>query len=1201
MFEDALLNTNYLLSQTKKQQVLASSPKISAWVSANAGAGKTHVLKLRVLRLLLAETLPERILCLTYTKAAAAEMSQRIFNDLAEWATARADNLREKLSKLLDRDPTEHEVNLSRQLFARTIDAPGGLKVLTIHAFCERLLQCFPLEAGVPPGFTILDSDQAFVFRREAITTTLREAYAAPNSKLGQALKSVVARATDENFDQVLVELLQCRQWIEDMKDLSYRSGDSTPFESVRKAYCEIFAVHDDTTHKGLIHKQANVLNITDLQAAANILLKGGKRDVELAGLLSKAAESMGKERISYLRKAFFTTSGRPRSDKQFISKSVRVANKCMAEQLTHARNNLHTLTQEMLGLETVDATLALMCLGSRILHHYDDAKTQRAALDFEDLITKSASLLMENNSANWVLYKLDGGVDHILVDEAQDTSATQWKIINALATEFFTGENLNNSVRSIFAVGDEKQSIYSFQGAVPERFADMGKLFSKQVRDVGQIWKHIPLTLSFRTVKPLLDAVDAIFSNKKRTPGMNLSGMNIYHQALRNSDAGCFEIWPIIKSEPPKNVLPFHPLEDLTPDAPADVLARKIAKHIKNWLKNGEILQSQGRPVHPADILILVRRRQPFGPKIVRALKNLCIPVAGADRIALTDQLAIQDLLALADFILLPEDDLALASTLKSPLFKFDDDDLLLFAPQRKTSLWSALLAHVDRKESQNERFIYAIEKLERWKAFANFIPPYEFFSKILDHEGGRAQLIGRLGPDSADSIDEFMNLALTFDQSAPASLQGFVHWFRDSMREIKRDMEQTRDEVRVMTVHSAKGLESPIVFLPDTCTAPGGGLQSSLVDLIGFEIHQQQKAAPKAWAIKGSRALQPIANGLAKITSREEEEHNRLLYVALTRARDRVYIAGYENKNRRSKQCWYDTIWDGLQDNLCLKHDVGGDKVWRIESTQTQEVLVKSQINSTEVPVVQLPAWALCKAPQASQPTVLFSQSCLESSETNPEMKTSIFAEKKSQEYRLAETLFTSPLNKELESRFLRGRLIHTLLNNLQMYSHEEYHGIAEQYIHMYGKSLGTQTRASIIEEVLNVITDPICSSAFEREAQTDVSIIADLISPFPNDPPLKVSGKIDRLVKTSDGILIIDFKSNRYPPETLNKVNPTYLMKLAAYSLAIRNIYPSVSVRAALIWTFRPTVMEVPDHILHNNEYRLWSQHKSNLDAH
>jgi len=449
-------------------------------------------------------------------------------------------------------------------------------------------------------------------------------------------------------------------------------------------------------------------------------------------------------------------------------------------------------------------------------MQRYADAKAHRAALDFDDLIRRTALLLSTSAQAQWVLYKLDGGLDHILVDEAQDTSPEQWKIVEALATEFFSGEGAAaGAPRTLFAVGDEKQSIYGFQGAMPEKFAEVGRRFEAAAKAAGQNWRQVPLTLSFRTTKPVLDAVDHVFADPGLARQISTGGTAIQHEAFRLGAAGVVEVWPPEIPEVVPAVETWAPLDEQPVALPVARLAERIADTIRDWLDRGEILQSEGRPIRAGDILILVRRRRPFATTVVAALKARNIAVAGADRIRLADQIAMQDLLALGDFLLLPEDDLALATVLKSPLFDLDDDDLMRIAPGRPRALWSALI----RAANEQPKFAEAVALLKRWRARADLLPPFEFLAEILDRDGMRGRLLARLGPEAGDPIYEFLRLAISYDEGEPPSLQGFIAAIRASDREIKRDMEHGRDEVRVMTVHGAKGLEAPIVFLPDTC----------------------------------------------------------------------------------------------------------------------------------------------------------------------------------------------------------------------------------------------------------------------------------------------------------------------------------------------------------------------------------------------
>ncbi len=1184
-----------LLAQTEAAQARASSPDASAWVSANAGAGKTHVLKLRVLRLMLAGTPPERILCLTYTKAAAAEMAQRVFDELSEWATLDDTRLSELIAQLLQRRPEPEDLVAARMLFARAIETPGGLKVQTIHAFCERLLQRFPLEAGVPPGFSILDDETAFTLRREAIDRVLSLANSDPKGELGQALQLCVAKAAEERFDLLLGMALGERSWLRAVAQWQDDTG-SEGADPVETYYRRLFGLTDDQTSNDLIREMSEVLSSTMLARAAEVLTTGGKLDQKLAAQLTIANRASSAEaKAIELGEALLTKSGTPRSDRQFVSKAIREAEPGVSDALCDARDAFYKLKQQQVALELVLATTALIRLADQVMQFYFEAKSRRAALDFEDLIDRTSALLGDANAAEWVLYKLDGGLDHILVDEAQDTSPAQWRVIQSLADEFFAGVGASETVRSVFAVGDEKQSIYSFQGAAPRMFDQAGQAFQAAARHAQQEWHRVPLTLSFRTVEPLLNAVDAIFADEARVPGLTSGSSQIRHVALRTGEAGLFEVWPTVKPEEVEPSAAFDPLGEQSVRSPVKRLAEKIALRIESFLKTGEQLVSQGRPIRPQDIIILVRKRQPFAPEMVRALKSRGIPVAGADRLVLTEQIVIQDLLALGEFLVLPEDDLSLAAVLKSPLFDLNDDDLLSFAPERKGSLWSALLAAA----ADSPRLQAASDTLKRWRALSDFLPPYEFFATLLDRDGSRQKFLGRLGIDAADPLDEFINLAMSYDDQEPASLQGFLSWMRDGERTIKRDMEQGRDEVRVMTVHGAKGLEAPIVFLPDTCSAPGASPATPLVDLAGEETLGGGPPV-HAWSTKGAGQLPPVAAGRAAKTKRETEENNRLLYVALTRARDRIYVTGFEGKRPPQPGCWYDTIWQGVEGLVTEQQDADGNAYWSLESRQSLPVTRKAAEQKSSAVEQELPEWAGRRVAAEPQLVVPLAPSKLAPLEVDSEGESQGIEEVRKQREDVSEPPSASASHMASDNRFLRGLLTHGLLEHLPAHPAGQWEMLAERFANLRGAALSERVRQGIVSESLAIMRDNEFAELFGPESWAEVSIAAEVPRKEGEGPPLRVAGQIDRLVQNDHEVLIVDYKTNRPPPRELDAVPETYLLQISAYHLAIEQIYPGKRIRSAIIWTDGPNFMEIPEPLIVQHQQRLWTLRTTDLDA-
>ncbi len=1183
-------NVDVEFRRTLRAQVEASDPGASVWVSANAGTGKTHVLTMRVLRLLLSGTSPEKILCLTYTKAAAAEMSKRVFDKLAEWVTASPTQLGTALADLMSRKPAKDELLRARTLFARAIETPGGLKVQTIHAFSERLLQRFPLEAGVPPGFVILDDATARELKREAIDDVLAGATRDSSGELGRALGTAIAYAAEDHFDDVLSDALLHRRWLAEIPRLEHAGFEG--FAAFGALLKENFGVRADATRASLAAEMSGLVGDAGLKRLKGVLAEGGVSDQKLAAVLSEALGAADAAHKSSLLAAYFLT-GKAAPRKSLMSKALQETYPDIDAQMQRAQHKFFTLYREAQGMDVVAATLALSRLADGVLQSYTTAKDRRAALDFDDLIEKTASLLRTGGSAEWVLFKLDGGIDHILVDESQDTSPQQWDIIAGLAEEFFVGSGAREEPRSLFAVGDEKQSIYSFQGAVPQTFDTRGKEFALRAADAGVRWRRIPLNVSFRTVAPVLDVVDAVFADEVRTPGVPVGVEGIRHIAKRAGQSGLIEIWPTEVHEEQVAADAWLPLEDAASEAPSLRLANRIADTIRDWCDNGEILQSENRPIEPGDILILVRKRDPFAGPMVGALKARGIAVAGADRIQLSSQIAVQDLMALGDFLTLPEDDLSLATVLKSPLFGFDDDALLAIAPGRKGTLWKALL---DQAQA-DAKFADAAETLKRWRRAADFSPPFEFFASLLDRDGGRAKLLSRLGPDAADAIDEFLNLAVSYDDGAPPSLTGFLAWLRTTVREIKRDMEHGRNEVRVMTVHGAKGLEAPIVFLPDTCSATTAATRRGRPIAVHDFKRPESFPAPFVWPVKGTSGLEAIAGANSALEAAERNERNRLLYVAMTRARDRLYIAGFEGKRGRERGCWYDTISQALGDMLETGTDARGQLVRRIVSQQSAPHDMPKVDLSQREGGLTLPDWAYAPARREPQLTIPLAPSRLapyEMDETgepspNPPRASGL------------DEPYASPLGGTSgQNRFLRGLLTHALLQYLPDVDPAVWPKAAKAFVAKRGRGLSGRVQSSIVSETLAVLGHAEFAPLFGPESRAEVPIVAEVPRPKGRGPALKLAGQIDRLAVTQEAVYVVDYKTNRPPPRKVAEVADVYLFQLAAYALALEQIFPGRAIRAALLWTDGPRLMEIPGKLLNDFKGRLWDVDPGSLDA-
>jgi ATP-dependent helicase/nuclease subunit A len=1156
------------LTQARKDsrdyQLRAADPANSAWVSANAGTGKTYVLVLRVLRLLLSGASASSILCLTFTKAAAAEMSNRLIARLGDWAAMSDAALAKELSDILQRQPSAEEFGLARCLFARVLDAPGGLKIMTIHAFCDRVLRRFPLEAGVPPGFTILTDEDRHAALQEATDAILRKAAGDSRSQLGKALTTIVAYASEDRF-QDLLRAVAAKQ--ETLRRLIHRQRGADAFDGIEAALRAMLGAARDDTPESILARQASTAPDTLITTAIAMWRDGSKNDQKLADAMMLARGKADAARVEALAAVFLTKEGTPRADKNFITKALRESHAGTAEALCRARDDFFALEIRRRAAGAAMATAALLRLADAVIDRYEEAKAQRSAMDFDGLIAKTEALFQRSDAAAWVLFRLDADLRHILVDEAQDTSPAQWALVRALTAEFFAGEGVEDRPTTLFAVGDEKQSIYRFQGADPRQFAGTGADYSARAIAARQPWIEAPLTLSYRTTKVVLDAVDLVFADGARVSGLTADGRAVRHFAHREGEAGLVEIWDTEKPDTPEQVSAWEPYaENAAAAPPAKRLAARIARQVRHWLDSGDVLPSLARPVRAGDILILVRKREPFASQMVRALKAHGIPVAGADRMKLTEQLAVMDLVALGDALLLREDDLTLAALLKSPVFGLDDDDLFAIGHGRPGSLWDALTAQAAAKPA----YAVAAAQLEQWRDAATGMRPFDFYKARLESDGVRERLLARLGPDIADAIDEFLNLALSYERGETPTLQGFLHWLRASEPEVKRDMEAERDEVRVMTVHGSKGLEANIVFLADTCSVRGAG-RGALIELEPRDAPPVAGKVP-VWVIPGARLIPPVAEACEREARAEREEYQRLLYVAMTRARDRLYVAGFEGLNGRESGCWYDLISDGLEARLSETTDYAGNPVRRMECAQLAAPKVSAGRHASAA-AGAMPVWSSQIQGDAGGP-ILINPSRLD----------------------LDGALHSGDGLRPRGEAITRGALIHRLLELLPRMPAAAREKAGRAFLEAEGASLTSGDRRALLSGCIAILGDPVLGGFFGAESHAEVPLTAEIPPIWHGGPPLLISGQIDRLVIRGKDMLILDFKSGGSIPQAPELTPESYLAQLAAYRLGLSRLFMGNNLHAAILWTDRPQLMAIPTALIDRGERLLYESVRS-----
>ncbi|MGB0908021.1 MAG: double-strand break repair helicase AddA [Maricaulaceae bacterium] len=1152
-------------------QTAAANPRRDVFVSANAGSGKTYVLVNRVSRILLldGEVKPEKILCLTYTKAAASEMQSRLFKNLGAWSVMPEAELRGELVEVLgDAElAANFDLKQARELFAKALETPEGLKVQTLHAFCERILSRFPIEAGILPGFDALDDGEARGLHEAVWDGILQAAFDKPESDLAQAIAFLMPITANSTWESL-------RAWMAQNVYAVQAWDEAGGVEPLAKR----LGLKGDETVESLKARIWNDVDKSALELAAKAMVQSGTatQKTKAEGLLAALRGPDAITAFDLYSNALLTAGGTvttriwAKKDTADISAFIGTSK----DDPSPAMQAIEQAVEDLQSVSILSETNAVLTIAKRFATDYDVRKRARRVLDFNDQIMKVRDLLKNSHVSEWVKYKLDGGIEHILVDEAQDTSPQQWEIVDVLREAFINeAERDPRFPRTMFAVGDEKQSIYSFQGAEPQIFID---------KTTAEKTDALRLRMSFRSAPNILRAVDAVFAD-----GNGLQDMfgtdytapppeDSRHTAHRNSVAGLVEIWPAapapvgVDEEEPWNP---KPLDALSQDSSREALARAIAGQIKMLLDTKEPVtvrektasggtQELVRPMQAGDILILVRKRSgSFFNAMIRNLKTHGIAVAGADRLQLSDSIAVQDLTSLAKFACLPSDDLSLAEVLKSPLCDVSEDQLFELATGREGSIWNAL------QESGAAWAAVITARLKEVLKLSERRAPYEFFSDVLNMRLADGSSIlkafyKRLSLEVQDPIEAFLSRALAHQRRGAPSLQHFVQSFARDNQDLKRELNDGQNVVRVMTVYGAKGLEAPVVILPDTTQVPES---KSALDrgMLNLGDNTFARAPSKD---KSPEAINKIRDARA---AKNEQEYLRLLYVAMTRAESRLLICGYFSGRRTDDnrgQTVNETSWHGRIEAAVKAMD--GAHV--IDTPFSNEYFTGYAFGgrpeaganyiATETPAPDLPEWLYRPRHDGEQPVRRVTPSHLLAPPPGLDAPT------------------YSPLDAPTQ-RFLRGNLIHTLLEFLPDIAPNQRRERAKAFL-LGHENLSNSMREDIEAAVMDVLEDARFAAIFAEGSRAEVSL-AGRVDSLPES--VYLNAQIDRLAVTDSHVYVVDYKSNRPPPKTAHGVAEIYLGQMAAYREMAAALYPNREVICALLWTDRPDFMVLPDALL------------------
>ncbi len=1122
------------LKPLRAEQAAASAPETHVWLSASAGTGKTHVLTARVFRLLLNGVPPERILCLTFTKAGAAEMANRVHERLAAWVRMEDVALFNDLEALGEPSgPDAREA--ARLLFAGVLEATGGgLKIQTIHSFCQTLLGAFPLEAGLVPGFRPLDDRGQAELARSTLVDLILAAEEMGDDALLEALATLSLRLGEGDAERYLMRCAHAVQELDGLDEdvaahiLSRFDLPDGDIEAVIEAECS-----DD---------KFDVESLRYLATAnADWGTATGLNNADAIAAWLAASPGARAASIGSIRSVVLTKEGKPKavpkkiaaSDPSYEGYAVRIAETC--EMLEGLRVHVAYARVVAQGLHA----------GRAFARAYADGKRRKGVVDFDDLIAWTIGLLREGQMAEWIRYKLDQGIDHILVDEAQDTNRDQWRIVDALVEEYFApseggGVEAGEKARTLFVVGDDKQAIFGFQGTSPDAFRNAKDGFLARALIADHEFSVLPLSESFRSTPPVLEAVDAVLAD------------------LGPNAIGLAEAPPVhLSARPfPGQVLVWKPTGGLSAegegDAPVDsdiggeeewfgdhvrAHATAIAKQIKAWMDAPLMLESQGRPATPGDVMILVRSRSDLARLIVARLFEEGVAVAGIDRLRLQAPLAVRDLLAALRFAVQPNDDLNLANLLVSPLIGWDQERLMQGAIRDKgVGLWEHLRAHQPEE---------ALATLRGLLAMADFVTPYGFLERILSGPmRGRHALLARMGAEAGDAIDELLNAAMAFEKDENPSLQHFIDWFDRGEGEIKRDLGEGSDAVRVMTVHGSKGLQAPIVILADATFNPVQQQRDLAVDW------QEEEGGPELPIIMPRKAERfgSVGASVEAWTGREMQEHWRLLYVAMTRAEEILAVGGALSPRAKGvapESSWHNRIERSLDGMGAMSEPCGhwGERRLWTGHRVDKPAAAKARTDHAPAELIALPEWLHRPAPAEARPPRPLAPSAQEE-DLLP---------------------YAPPSAGQLQAS-LRGSALHALFERLPAVLPLQRRAVADRWLERQGGFADAAERAVMIDQALAVIEDPAFAELFGPQALAEAPIAATVGG-------IVIAGTVDRLLVEKERVLLVDFKTGMRVPTDAGAVPPGHIRQMAAYVAALAVIFPDRRIEAALLYTAGP----------------------------
>ena len=1106
-----MINNDPSIKQRK-----ATDTSSSVWVDASAGTGKTKVLVDRVLRFLLQGCMPSKILCITFTKAAASEMQYRINNKLLFWSTCKSEQLVKELVNLFGEQPELKIINNARKLFFINLDDPYGLQILTIHSFCQKILSRFPLEANVSFDFTLPSELE----HQRLLNSTIENFYTklADDQELKILLSYLIINGYQPNtIMNNLKEIIVDPRF---KKNISFCN-----IQEIKQNLFRYFDIGADMTIESIAEGYS--VEYQKLDSLYNILRIGSasaqKTAINLKNIIDKNKFDLDSFELYY--GIFFTKDNEKR--KKIVTNKILEENQWVEHFITVEQERLEATKEKINQAKCCHLSITFTVLAKKLLEQYCEIKKVSNVLDFDDLIDKTKELFARHDMA-WILFKLDEGIDHILVDESQDTSPRQWELILKIAEDFFHGDSINCN-RTLFVVGDRKQSIYSFQGADPSLFVNLKHFFENKIKLSNQGWKSIALNTSFRSSQAILDFINIVFFDL-------FSDFYQEHKSFYPFNSGKIEIWDLCKDKKSTDT-------DKVQVPVTQILAEQIAEYIKNQLQNKIELHAKGRAIKANDFMILVQRRSALMYQIIRALKKHNVPVAEPDRIYLTKHIAIQDFISLIEFLLLPENNYELSCVLKSPFFNFSDDDLIALSSKSEKSIFNQLKYSSSSKYNDVYKELLYLHKISKYSGV------YDLFAYMFFCKNYRGRIIERMGVEVGDILDEFINFIFYFDTESNNNLQELLEILKQSEIEIKRDLSAIKeDSVKIMTVHGAKGLQAPLVILPDTTYIPKDS------QLLIWHQDDLNNHIP-IYNVSNKIATKQIIQLQKRLNKACILEYYRLLYVALTRAENRIIICGVENK-LSTNNSWYNKCSMAMR-NLANSFT---DGVVSYETIQKQKIIQSQHNNVMSNKNISCVQWLFNKIENELGDPDPISPSGVNSNFNNQfDNKFSI-------------------TNMQNNDRYDQGNYMHKLLEILPQYPEHDWYDLINIIAKKY-EFINQKDKLSCASLVTNIIKDKKYSDLWEGIFFTEIDISGKAFE-------REFNAKLDLLVILDKNIKIVDFKTDKELP-VISKIPNNYLVQLKIYKKLVQNSFPKHSITTELIWVRSNVRMEISHNMLHRIE--------------